>query len=107
MFIFFILGPELGIKYQMTEYVVLTAIQQFRTRYVVPVEDTKDCDPETFIKDSVTFGEVKEFSQLNLKENIIDVQLYNEDNLLELFDKDNDYLSGWDKEYKIKWIKDW
>jgi len=33
--------------------------------------------------------------------------LYNEDNLLELFDKDNDYLSGWDKEYKIKWIKDW
>ena len=43
----------------------------------------------------------------NLKENIIDVQLYNEDNLLELFDKDNDYLSGWDKEQKIKWIKNW
>lgn len=91
----------------MTEYVVLTAIQQFRTRYVIPVEDTKDCDPETFIKDSVTFQEVKEFSQLDLKENIIDVQVYNEDNLLKLFDKDNDYLSGWDKEYKIKWIKDW
>ena len=53
----------------MTEYVVLTAIQQFRTRYVVPVEDMEDCDPETFIKDSVTFGEVKEFSQLDLKEN--------------------------------------
>ena len=91
----------------MTEYVVLTAIQQFRTRYVIPVEDTKDCDPETFIKDSVTFEEVKEFSQLNLKENIIDVQLYNEDNLLKLFDKDNDYLSGWDKEQKIKWIRNW
>ena len=80
----------------MTEYVVLTAIQQFRTRYVVPIEEIKDCDPEIFIKDSVIFGEVKEFSQLNLKENIIDVQLYNEDNLL-----------GWDKEQKINWIKNW
>jgi len=91
----------------MTEYVVLTAIQQFRTRYVVPVEVIEDCDPEIFIKDSVTFGEVKEFSQLDLKENIIDVQLYDEDSLLELFDKDNDYLSGWDKEQKIKWIRNW
>jgi len=93
--------------YQMTEYVVLTAIQQFRTRYVVPVEEIKDCDPETFIKDSVTFGEVKEFSQLDLKENIIDVQIYDENNLLDLFDKDNDYLSGWTKEQKIKWIRNW
>ena len=91
----------------MTEYVVLTAIQQFRTRYVVPVEDMEDCDPETFIKDSVTFGGVKEFSQLDLKENIIDVQIYDENNLLDLFDKDNDYLSGWTKEQKIKWIRNW
>jgi len=91
----------------MTEYVVLTAIQQFRTRYVVPIEDMEDCDPETFIKDSVTFGEVKEFSQLDLKENIIDVQIYDENNLLDLFDKDIIYLSGWTKEQKIKWIRNW
>ena len=107
MFIFFILGPELGIKYQMTEYVVLTAVQQFRTRYVVPVEDIDDCDPVVFIEDSVTCREIKEFSQLDLNENIVDVQTYDEDTLLLLFDKDNAYLSGWSKEDKLKWIRDW
>ena len=44
----------------MTEYVVLTAIQQFRTRYVVPVEDMEDCDPETFIKDEELINWVDE-----------------------------------------------
>lgn len=93
----------------MTEYVVLTAVQQFRTRYVVPIEDIDDCDcdPVVFIEDSVTCREIKEFSQLDLNENIVDVQTYDEDTLLRLFDKDNAYLSGWSKEHKLKWIRDW
>jgi len=91
----------------MTEYVVLTAIQQYRTRYVIPVSDVEDCDPQTFISDSVTCHEVKEFSQLDLGEQIIDTQLIDEQELLDLFDADNDYLSGWSKTQKLLWIRNW
>lgn len=98
---------ELGKDFSMTDYVVLTAIQQYRTRYVIPVSDTEDCDPQVFISDSVTCQDVKEFSQLDLGETIIDTQLIDEQELLELFDADNDYLSGWSKTQKLSWINNW
>ena len=25
--------------------------------------------------------------------------------MIELFDKDNDYLRGWSKDYKVEWIR--
>ena len=92
---------------EMSDYVVLTAVLQFRTRYVIPTSDIKDCDPETFIKDSVTCNEAEEFSQLCLNENIVDTQLMSEEEVLKLFDRDNDYLAGWSREKKIEWIGDW
>ncbi len=38
-------------------------------------------------------------------EYIADTTTMNEDEMLELFDKDNDYLRGWDKDRKVKWIR--
>jgi hypothetical protein len=57
--------------------------------------------------DSVTCNEVEEFSQLWLGEQIIDVQELNEEQILELFDKDNDYLKSWSRDQKLNHIKNW
>lgn len=91
----------------MADYVVCTAVQTYRTRYVIPVSECGDCDPETFIKDSVTCREVEEFSQLDTGEFIVDTQMMTEEQVLALFDSDNDYLSGWEEEKKLKRINNW
>jgi hypothetical protein len=57
--------------------------------------------------DAVTCNEVEEFSQQWLGEQIIDVQELNEEQILELFDKDNDYLKDWSKDKKLNHIKNW
>ena len=91
----------------MADYVVCTAVQTYRTRYVIPVSECGDCDPKTFIKDSVTCREVEEFSQLDTGEFIVDTQMMTEEQVLALFDSDNDYLSGWEEEQKLKRINNW
>ena len=63
--------------------------------------------PTTFINDSVTCREVEEFSQLDTGEYIIDTQTMNEEQVLALFDSDNDYLSEWPIEQKLKRIHNW
>lgn len=91
------------------EYAVVTTIQTFRHRYVVPMDKLQELnvnetvDPKWAL-DSVTMEEVKEFSQLHLGEQIIDLNVASEDEILELFDKDNEYLSSWSKDYKLDWI---
>tara|TARA_Y100000389_G_scaffold201976_1_gene246068 strand:+ start:14155 stop:14541 length:387 start_codon:yes stop_codon:yes gene_type:complete len=95
----------------MTKYITCTAIQQFKVRYVIPIDDVEDCDPycdaETFIKDSVTCNEVNEFSQLDLGETIIDTQIFDENDILELFNTENEYLKSWSEEQKLDYIKRW
>jgi hypothetical protein len=55
----------------------------------------------------VTCREVEEFSQLDTGEYIIDTQTMNEEQVLALFDSDNDYLSEWPVEQKLKRIHNW
>lgn len=91
------------------KYYVVTAISQYRMRYVVPVEDLKR-DGEVhpvWAADSVTMNEVNEFSQEHLGETVIDVHEFTEEEVLTLFDKDNDYLKDWTKEQKLAYIKKW
>ena len=94
------------------EYVVVTTIQMFRHRYVVPMSEVQkmnedyEAKPE-WVLDAVTMEEVKEFSQEYITEQISDMFTMSEEEVLELFDKDNKYLSGWTKEKKLEWIHDW
>ena len=91
------------------KYYVVTAISQYRMRYVVPVEDLKldgHAEPE-WAADSVTMDEVNEFSQLHIGETVLDVNEFSEEEVLTLFDKDNDYLKDWTKEQKLAYIKKW
>ena len=89
------------------KYVVCTVVSTFKCRYVVPVSEIEGCDPETFIKDSVTCNDVKEFSQEHLGDTIVDTHTYDEEALLALFDNDNDYLKEWSREQKLAWINNW
>lgn len=93
------------------EYVVVTTIQTFRHRYIVPMDKLQEintdyqADPKWAL-DCVTMQEVKEFSQLHLGEQIIDSAVVSEEEVLELFTSDNPYLSSWTDEYKLNWVND-
>lgn len=99
--------------YRSKKYVVVTAISSHRTRYVMNVEDLQELNPsmsisgheEEWASDTVTCQEVEEFSQDWLGEQIIDTRIVDEEEMLQLFDKDNDYLKEWDRDYKIQHIR--
>lgn len=97
----------------MKKYAVVTTIQTFRHRYVVPVDDLQalnpdhPVEPEAWLSDMVTLNEVEEFSQFYLGEDIIDSWVMNEEQMLALFDEDNPYLRGWTREQKLNHVKKW
>lgn len=93
------------------EYVVVTTIQTFRHRYVVPMDKLQEMntdyqvDPKWAL-DCVTMQEVKEFSQQHLGEQIIDSAVISEEEVLELFKSDNPYLNSWTDGFKLDWVND-
>jgi hypothetical protein len=92
------------------KYYVVTAISQYRMRYVVPIDDLRDengnVDHE-WAMDSVAMEEVEEFSQEHLGEVVLDVIEEDEEQILARFDKENEYLKSWTTEHKLKHIRDW
>ena len=90
------------------DYVVVTAISSYRMRYVMLRDDLQKLNFEVpvhskeWANDTVISEECKEFSQKYMGEYIVDTVEMNEDDMLELFDKDNDYLSEWPKDQKIE-----
>jgi hypothetical protein len=99
-------------------YVVVTAVSTHRMRYCVPVSELQKLNTDVDImndpvkqiewaNDSVTMEEVKEFSQSHLGEQILDTFILDEERVLQLFDRDNDYLKEWTKEQKLKHIHNW
>ena len=94
------------------DYAVVTTLSQFRIRYVMHRDDLQKLNPEVMIDDLSSWGctavineDVEEFSQQCFREVITDVDTLTEDEMLELFDKDNDYLKDWTREYKIEWVR--
>lgn len=98
----------------MTDYVVVTAISSHRIRYVMHKEDLRNLNVEveptqdelvSWAKDVVTSENCEDFSQTHLGEQISDTDILTEDEMLELFDRDNDYLKDWDRDYKIDYTR--
>ena len=89
------------------DYIVVTCISSFRMRYVMHKDDLtkKHGTAIEWAEDTVTQENCEEFSQKHMGEYITDTTTMNEDEMLELFDKDNDYLRGWGKERKVEWIR--
>ena len=89
------------------KYVVVTAISQFKMRYVVPMSELQKDNPDAPVDpkwalDGVVCGDYEEFSQEHLGEVITDWCIEDEEQILERFDRENDYLAGWTKEQKLK-----
>lgn len=93
------------------DYVVVTAITSYRMRYVMHRDDLQKLNPDLPVdsvewsNDTVSTEECEEFSQKHMGEYIVDTVEMNEDDMLDLFDKENDYLSKWTKDQKIKWVR--
>ena len=93
------------------DYVVVTAISSFRVRYVMHRDDLQKLNPDLpvdsveWANDTVSSEECEEFSQKHMGEYIVDTVEMNEDDMLDLFDKDNECLSEWTKDQKIELVR--
>ena len=93
------------------DYVVVTAISSHRVRYVMHRDDLQKLNPSEpvnapeWANGIVNNEECEEFSQEHMVEYIVDTVEMNEEDMLTLFDKDNDYLREWTKYQKIAWIR--
>lgn len=79
-------------------WVLVDAIQTFRSRYMVQVPADK---PEWAL-DTVVSQDAKEFSQEYLGETIVSHRVISQDDALKQFDEDNHYLKEWSEEQKLK-----
>jgi len=92
------------------DYVVVTTISSYRMRYVMHRDDLqgKNTDkPVNVIEwanDTVNIDECEEFSQKYMGELFAETVEMNENDVLALFDTDNDYLREWTKDQKLKFI---
>jgi hypothetical protein len=99
----------------MTKYVIVTAISSYRMRYCIPVDELQELNVEVpvegreieWAEDCVTCDEVVEFSQKHVGETIIDSEILTEEQMLEKFDADNDYLKDWTREKKVEYVRNW
>lgn len=101
-------------------YVVVTTVSQFRQRYVVPVSELQKTNPDVDImsegpmgkpiewaNDSVTCENVQEFSQKWIGEQIVDTFLLDEERIINVWDRDNDYMKDWTRQQKLEFIHNW
>ena len=100
------------------DYIVVTAISTYRMRYVMHKDDLAVASPgikttltggvASMIKvahNAVATNEYEEFSQEHVGEFIVDTYEVTEDDMLNLFDKENSYLTDWSKERKLEWVR--
>ena len=93
------------------DYVVVTAISSYRMRYVMHRDDLQKLNPLDpvdaieWANDTVINDECEEFSQEHMGEYISDTVEMNEEDMLELFDRDNTYLGSWTKDQKVAMVR--
>lgn len=85
-------------KAEEMEWVLVDTVSQFRMRYMVQVPKGK----AEHALDTVMMEEAKEFSQKHLGETIVSHRVVSTEEALKIFDQDNDYLTGWADEVKIR-----
>lgn len=85
----------------MKKYLVET-ISQHRVRYIIEAKNEEHALDEVTYKSEIYHESWKEFSQTHLGDVIFSSREVSDDEIVELFDKDNDYLANsFTKEDKI------
>tara|TARA_Y100000389_G_C17315862_1_gene440416 strand:+ start:195 stop:512 length:318 start_codon:yes stop_codon:yes gene_type:complete len=96
------------------KYAVATVTSTFRMRYVLSEEELQSLNTDVklddqkmveWLEDTVTCEEVNEFSQKFIGEQIVSTEVMDQDEVLKLFDSDNDYLADWSKEQKLDYLQ--
>lgn len=87
----------------MKKLVLVDTISQHRIRYVVEVEDDIDHALDEVVMNDYN-SEFKEFSQEHLGQVIVSHRDITEEEYLNIFDQDNDYLKSWTPEQKLNFI---
>ena len=79
---------------------LVECISQFRNRYVI------ECEKEEYAHDTIAEEPdgIGEMSQEYLGETVVSSREITEEEYLELFDKDNEYLKDWETEDKLNRI---
>jgi hypothetical protein len=87
----------------MSKLVVVDVLSSFRLRYVVRANTVEDALDEVVMREND--ADFKEFSQKHLEPTaIIDHREITEEEFLQLFGQDNDYLNTWTDEKKKEFI---
>jgi len=87
----------------MKKYLVET-ISQHRVRYVVEAREEEHALDEVTLKCEEWSDGWEELSQKHLGDVIISSREVDEEEVLRIFDEDNDYLRSWDRSTKLKVI---
>ena len=89
----------------MSKIVLVETVSTFRHVYAVRVDDQ---DPADYALDDVVLnmGEdtISEVTQNHISEDIFSYDVITENEYLEFFDRENDYLKHWPKEKKLEFI---
>lgn len=105
--------PPLGNKMSedlSKKYAVVTTVSSFYHYYVVPLDILQGLNTEhpvvkEWLEDLVVCEEVEEFSQKHIGEQILESSIVDEEKMLKMFDKHNQYLSSWTKDQKIDYVR--
>ena len=102
---------KIGSKVKNKDYVVVTALSSYRMRYVMHRDDLQKLNPLDpvnaieWANDTVINDKCEEFSQEYMGEYIVDTVEMDEEDMLELFDKDNPSLGKWTKDQKVAMVR--
>lgn len=94
------------------EYVLITTLSHFKSQFAIPLEEFEKLnfgdpiDREKLLS-ALESLPVKEFSQTHLGEVVADAVIYDEQDILSIFDVENTYLNKWSTEKKLEWINNW
>ena len=93
-------------SYQLTkvekDLYIVEGISMFHMKFVVRAKEAEHAMDEVVMDD----GTLKEFSQNHIDFNVLGARKITNEEYLELFDKDNAYLSKWSDEEKLRMINE-
>lgn len=86
----------------MSKFVMITAVSQFRMRYVVEVPDDAEEFSTDYAKDMVVCEDAVEFTQKHLGETIVDAREIDIESAIEQFRYEEPVLGQWTDEQIVE-----